>query len=196
MNEPNPQDMVVEMSRMYGREIGVMEAYLWKTEVFERYPARQVIGALKLYMEGRGTGKRFMPMYGDILEILEPVSEVMIIERAIKSGSPYVAPSFEDPVITQAIQNMGGWPRVCELLPDSTANSFDYDRFVKQLEKAVQSAKQEVLSRGVIPPPLLGISQKSLNQINHSNAGVLLECDVDFNDNQKLTHTFKRAIHQ
>lgn len=158
----NPAEMLAAMANMYRYEMPDLEAVLWVNQVFNVYPPKAVMRALLAHMEAGTADSNFMPKYGAIKKRLEPTRGFVDIVHAVSHGSPYVAPeSIKDPVLIQAIHEMGGWGKVCAEMPDGRERPIDFDRYMKRFDAAITAATAAIQVRGAKPQPLIGISQQS-----------------------------------
>ncbi len=86
----------------------------------------------------------------------DPETAYAVLERAVIQYGPYQQPEFKDPVLVQAVHNMGGWARVNETLP-SQENSFEVRAFKERFVAALNSATNQVRIDGQAVEPLLAI---------------------------------------
>jgi hypothetical protein len=171
-----PQELLAQMARMYKYELSDFEALLWTAQVFSVYPAQAVMRALMAHMESGTHDANFMPRHGAIKAKLEPVVGFKEIEQAIKQVGPYQLPNITDPVLLTAIEQMGGWARVCNELPDPVVRPIDFDRYVKRFEVAILAAKNQVQVQGHKPAKLKCIGNASSNgaaALTHSTSPAL-----------------------
>lgn len=154
-----PAEMLIEIARICKHDLSDFEALMWTTQIFECYPPEVVMRALRAHMESGTNDANFMPKYGAIKARLEPVRGFVEIEHAVRTGNPYVAQQFNDPVLIQAIHQMGGWERVCAEMPDPRERPIDFSQYVKRFEVALSAAKTKVEIHGMTPRPLQGICE-------------------------------------
>ena len=154
----SPAEMLSAMARMYKYDLSEFEAILWTNQIFKSYEPEAVMRALLAHMEGPAPDSNFMPKYGVIKHKLEPTRGIEDIVAAVRGGSPYVAPAIKDPVLIQAIQQMGGWVKVCAEMPDPREKPIDFGQYIKRFDAAVTAAVSKIGVQNIKPAPLLGIS--------------------------------------
>lgn len=152
-----PAELLAEMASLYKYNMSDFEAMLWAAQVFECYPPEAVMRALIAHMESGTNDANFMPKYGAIKARLEPVRGFKEIESAVRITGPYAVPDIKDPVVLAAINELGGWARVCSEMPDPTVRPIDFDRYVKRVEAALQAARNQTHVQAINPPPLKAI---------------------------------------
>lgn len=159
-------EMLAHMANIYRYEISDFEAVLWQTQVINRYPNEAVMRALLAHMESGTNDSNFMPKYGAIKARLEPIAGFTQVHEAVRKFGPYQVPEISDPVLLSAIDQMGGWAKVCEEMPDPVGRAVDFDRYMKRFENAIQTGKQRVNVLCQLPPPLkaIGMSSNSATQ--------------------------------
>lgn len=88
--------------------------------------------------------------------VTDPETAYALLERAVGQYGPYQQPEFKDPVLIQAVHNLGGWARVNEVMP-SQENSFEVRAFKERFVAALNSATNQVRIEGLGVEPLLAI---------------------------------------
>lgn len=88
--------------------------------------------------------------------VTDPETAYAALERAVSQFGPYQQPDLKDPVLVQAVHNMGGWARVNETMP-SQENSFEVRAFKERFTAALNSATNQVRIEGLGVEPLLAI---------------------------------------
>lgn len=151
------RDFLAHMATHYKYLMSEFETVLWEAQVFSVYEDPQILRALKAHMESGTSDANFMPKYGAIRARLEPVRGFQDIHQAVVSGSPYVAPSLNDPVLVEAIHQMGGWAKVCAEMPDLQAAPIDFDRYMRRFETVLVAARAKTQIQGHVPPALQGL---------------------------------------
>lgn len=152
---------VTELAGMYGYHTSTLEATLWETQVFQKYPAALIISAIKNYMESGKPEAKFMPKYFQILELLtrdEAQIDLLHLDQLVRVGSPYVAPQTSGK-LAQVIHELGGWVRVCAEFPDAQQNPMAYSVYAKRFEQALSIATKKIDVYKEIPytPRALGV---------------------------------------
>lgn len=162
----NAPEMLASMARMYNHDLTSFESMLWAGEIFSVYNDKDIILALKHYMEN-GTQSRFMPRYGDIKQLLavedDTLGEIRLLVSRYGSYNP-PSPSETTPLLLATIEQLGGWSTVCAEMPDSS-ESMLFTQYAKRAEKACQAAKKRVAIYKQTPNALLG-RQKQMQQAN------------------------------
>lgn len=153
-----PAELLAEMARMYNYNLSDFEAMMWAAQVFDVYPPDVVMRALIAHMESGTQDANFMPRYGAIKAKLEPVRGFKELEQAVRLTGPYSTPKIKDPILLAAIEQLGGWVRVCTEMPDPIARPIDFERYVKRAETALQLAKTQVQVQGYKPPKLKALA--------------------------------------
>ena len=161
-------EMLASMARLYKYDLSEFESMLWEAQIFSQFPDQIVMRALLDHMELPSADAKFMPKYGAIKAKLEPVRGFGEIERAVRTGSPYVMPDLKDPVLVEAVHQMGGWTLVCAEMPDPRERPIDFDRYLRRFESALGFARNQVNVQGKLPAPLaaIGIANTSRSTAN------------------------------
>lgn len=103
------------LSEVFGREVSpaLTEVY-W--EIFRDYPDALFRTAVTRAVRTL----RFFPRPSDLLEILEgsPEDRALLawqtLEKSIRTIGSWDSVRFEDPALSAAVENLGGWTKVCE----------------------------------------------------------------------------------
>lgn len=141
----NAPEMLSAMARMYNYDLSDFESMLWMGEVFDVYPDKDIILALKHYMEN-GDQSRFMPKYGDIKKLLETQDDtIQQLNLLVTRYGSYSTPPPEEisPLLLATIEQLGGWVKVCAEMPDS-ANGMQFSQYLKRAESACNIARKRV----------------------------------------------------
>lgn len=88
--------------------------------------------------------------------VADPETAYAALERAVQAYGPYQQPDLVDPVLIQAVHNLGGWARVNEIMP-SAENPFDVRAFKERFVAALNSATNQVRIEGLGVEPLLAL---------------------------------------
>ena len=107
-----------------------------------------------------------MPKYFQILELLtheDNHTDLLQLDRLVRSGSPYIAPAISNPKMRQVIHELGGWVSVCAQYPDAEQNPIAYAQYAKRFEQALNAATKKIEIQKEIPcaPRALGMPQLS-----------------------------------
>jgi len=157
------RELLGAMVNIYKYDLSDAEAVLWEHEVFSRYPEEQIMRALKAHMESGRPDAKFMPRYGEIKKMLEPMGGFAQVVQAVREAGPYAPPDISDPALLAAIHQMGGWATVCAELPDGRENPIEFDRYMKRFDVALAFARTTIQVQGISPPPLTAIGQQRID---------------------------------
>ncbi len=111
------KDMMISTAEIYNRSIspGLINIY-WRS--LEQYSINEVINAFERHLSNPDNGM-FMPKPADIIRLLEGTSltNAMLawskVEKAIHQIGPHKSIVFDDPIIHQVLDDMGGWIDLC-----------------------------------------------------------------------------------
>lgn len=154
------------------------EALDWERKIFSKFSPDIVVNALSTHADR----SQFRPQISDILKLLG-ASNVNNSHGAlndlvglVRRYGPYRTPCVKDPVVMHVIQELGGWPAVCQALPDPVTQDIAFDRFAKRFAALYEQSdnRVRVLGLSVSMPPIgliaaqTNASTKAL-QIDRSN---------------------------
>lgn len=145
-----------QLTSMYNHHLTEWEALLWQTEVFNVYPEKQIVMALKCHME-RSESSRFMPRYGDIKKLLAQDScSILDLIRLVQKHGSYSAPDVNglDPILAKTIEGLGGWVQVCKELP-SAEDPISMKNYEEKFKKAVERANKKITIENEPVAPLI-----------------------------------------
>ena|GEM_PF-3882209 len=162
------RDMLAAMAGIYKYSLSDFEVMMWEGQVFTQYPDAVVMRALLAHMESGKSDANFFPRYGNIKAILEPAGGFIDIANAVRAGSPYVPPNLQDPILVEAIHQLGGWAMVCEEMPDARERPIDFDRYAKRVDAAITAARNTVQIQGKQPLSLVGLGQSRPQPLERS----------------------------
>jgi hypothetical protein len=86
----------------------------------------------------------------------DPEAAYNTLEACVREYGPYQVPPALDPVLAQAIHNLGGWARVNELMP-SAENTFEVRAFRERLNGAINQAVNQIRIQKQPAPTLVPI---------------------------------------
>lgn len=150
------KEMLNAMCGMYGYTLSRLEAAMWTLQVLHVYSDEQIIRACIAHMESPPPASNFMPKYGAIKSLIAPPPSFLHLERAVRQYGPYATPAIDDPVIVEAINQLGGWERVCAEMPDSSTQTIDFNQYMRRAETALVAARRRVSVEGAQPQRVLG----------------------------------------
>lgn len=134
------------------------EAELW-LNIMRRTPRVKFENFLKTFLMSPQS-RYGAPKPSDAAQALgfvtDPETAYAVLERAVSQFGPYQQPQLADPVLIQAVHNLGGWARVNEVMP-SQENTFEVRAFKERFVAALNSASNQVRIEGMAVEPLLAI---------------------------------------
>lgn len=101
----------------YGRELSTFAGEVWM-QACERYDAQQVSKALSAHLMDPERGQ-FMPKPADIVRQLEGTHTDRsliawgVVLETMRTEGAYRSVDFGDPATHKAIEDMGGWTKIC-----------------------------------------------------------------------------------
>lgn len=121
------------LAEYYGKELsdGVISLY-WQG--LQQFSIEEIETAIGRHLQNPDTGQ-WMPKIADIVRMLEGTTQSSAaiawakIRRAIGSVGQYQSIAFDDPVIHLALDDLGGWPKICQSTEDELP--FVQNRFEK-----------------------------------------------------------------
>jgi len=140
------------------------EAMLWAGEI-ERVGPRAVIAFAHFWLAGGGqNGFLRAPRIMDLRRFCDPtwsdeVGALTRLQNLVSRFGPYCVPTERDGMdakLAETVRLLGGWVRVCELLPDPS-DDFAFRAFEKRFVSAWQQAEVRVVRGDVSAAPLLPI---------------------------------------
>lgn len=169
-------DMLSTVAAIYGREVTpAVTAIYW--QALAPYDLAAVRQAFDRHVKNPDSGQ-FMPKPADLIRMLGGTTEDSAIaawarvEKAARSVGGYESVVFDDPVIHRAIDDMGGWVKLCATPEDELpfrAKDFQnlYRGFTRRREipdyprRLMGKFEAENLRNGqpVAPPVLVGDQQ-------------------------------------
>ena len=137
------------------------EAMLWADEI-ERLGPQAVQRFAVFWMSGGGQGNFLRaPRIEDLRRYCDPAwaDEGLALERLkqmVVDCGPYQVPGAAqgmDERLAEAVRLLGGWPKVCEILPDAS-DDFAMRAFEKRFAVAWQQAQGRALRAALSHEPL------------------------------------------
>lgn len=161
MSEPTSDDVaamqhkLAEVMGMLKHEVTAFEVEIWQN-IMRRTSRESFFSFLKMYL--LSPESRFgAPKPHDAAKALgfavNPEVAYWIVDEAVRTFGPYQEPDISDPVLIQAIQIMGGWAHVNEIMPAQN-DTFKVGQFKDRFTAAMTVASNRVLIEGVAPEPL------------------------------------------
>ncbi|CAN7784695.1 hypothetical protein LJR175_008424 [Variovorax sp. LjRoot175] len=140
----------------------------------------------KFLLNWVSTNSRKAPTVADLRKALDPtfVEEETALERLyllVSRVGPYDAPNLDatGPMLCRAIENMGGWARVNEIMPDR-GDRFAWSAFADRFATAFGTARTQEFQDSLLPPDRRTAlpSPKGIHQISvrsaHTDGDLLL----------------------
>lgn len=140
-------DAVSQMFAQVKSEPTPAEAMLWAEEI-ERLGPQAVLRFARFWMAGGGqNGFMRAPRIVDLRRFVDPTwaDEALALsrlQRLVQEAGPYRVPCAEDGMdeaLAAAVQHLGGWVRVCEIMPDASD-----EHGLRQFERKFALAWQQV----------------------------------------------------
>jgi len=133
------------LAEYYGRELsdGVIQLY-WQG--LQQFSIDEIETAVGRHLQNPDTGQ-WMPKIADVVRMLEGTTQSSAaiawakIMRAIGSVGQYQSIAFDDPVIHLTIDDLGGWPGICQTTEQELP--FLQSRFEKNY-RAYKSRGQDI----------------------------------------------------
>lgn len=142
------------------------EALDWQRKVFSRYPNDQVVAALSAHADRSA----FRPQISDVLKLLgaqtsrSALLALNELVNLVRKVGPYKSPQIQDAALAMSIQELGGWPTLCNCLPDPSGNEMAYDRFSKRFAQIYEMCVNQVQVLGVrLQTPPMGLIEAAQN---------------------------------
>jgi hypothetical protein len=136
-------------------ELNDLEVTAWLAAIESFGPAPTT----KFLLNWVSTNSRKAPTVADLRKALDPtfVEEETALERLyllVCRVGPYDAPKLEatGPMLSRAIENMGGWARINEIMPDRAKDRFAWNAFAERFATAFGTARTQEFQDSLLPP--------------------------------------------
>lgn len=136
-------------------ELNDLEVTAWLAAIESFGPAPTT----KFLLNWVSTNSRKAPTVADLRKALDPtfVEEETALERLyllVCRVGPYDAPKVEvtGPMLSRAIENMGGWARINEMMPDRAKDRFAWNAFAERFATAFGTARTQEFQDSLLPP--------------------------------------------
>lgn len=149
------QHKLAEVMGMLKHEVTDFEVEIWQN-IMRRTEREKFFAFLKMYLlspESRYGAPKPHDAAKALGFAVNPEVAYWLLDEAVRTFGPYQEPGISDPVLIQAIQIMGGWSHVNEIMPAQT-DSFRVGQFKERLAAAMTVASNRVLIDGAQPEPL------------------------------------------
>lgn len=145
------------LAEYYGRELseGVIALY-WQG--LQQYPIDEIEAAIGRHLQNPDSGQ-WMPKIADIVRAIDGTTQSAAalawakVMRAVGAVGQWESVGFDDPVIHLTIDDLGGWPKLCQ----TTESELPF------LQKRFETTYRAYRSRGADLPPhpryLAGVSE-------------------------------------
>lgn len=142
-------------------ELTTIEANLWIREI-ERLGPEVSLSFVEFWISGGGQGSfQRAPKLQDFLHRADPLyvsaeTALEILRVEVASTGPYSNPEIADHKLMAAVARLGGWAKVCQDMPDPSAE-FAYKRFTERFRNAWMHSESLQIQKKLNPQPLLGL---------------------------------------
>ncbi|MEJ5151222.1 DUF6475 domain-containing protein [Comamonas sp. MYb396] len=183
------RDLLTDVMAYYGKDCSEFMLTVW-WEALHTFEMAQVSSSLRRHATDPDRG-RFAPRVADIIKVLQGTTTDRAalawgkVLGAMSSIGAYTDVVFDDPAIHAAIEDLGGWPKVCRT--ETAELSYLQHRF-QEAHRAYtergqfeymrrlpgdRSPDHEYTSHGLkLPrPALVGVREKAIAVLQHGNAG-------------------------
>lgn len=156
---------VAQLFTAAGKEMTELEVRLWLRAISGLGYAK-TMAFVEFWMEGGGQGRRAAPTVEDFRKRFDETyvcagQALELLREEVARKGPYGAPAFEDARLRAAVLVLGGWPKVCQDMPDP-AQEFAHRRYAERFVLAWSKAEGMAL-RGELCgiAPLSGLTHSS-----------------------------------
>lgn len=168
-------EAVAQLASSCGKDLTAIEVNLWLREI-ARYGAGLTLAFVEFWASGGGQERfRRAPFIEDFKRRVDPnyISADDALDRLrqlVQACGPYASPQIEDQRLRQAIEILGGWPKVCGELPDAS-DDFGTRRYAERFAGVWVQAEGRVMRGESSTRPVLGLaSQRFLVESEASTA--------------------------
>lgn len=153
------EQVLTDLARAKRYELSDVEATAW-TQMVDAYGDDAVVRFVNWHIRT----SPFFPSVSAGYQFLscgfgEPSAAMARLCEAVRDSGPYVSPDFRgDLPLGQAVLELGGWARVCELLPDPVARSMDFAVFEKRFSDIYRRCVSKVAMGQVDTRALVGLA--------------------------------------
>lgn len=174
-------EMAIQACASARHELNALEQTAWIAAI-ETFGARPTILFLQEWVS---TQSRKAPTVADLRRSLDPMflEEASALERLytlVTTVGPYDAPTVEKvgPVLCRVIDNLGGWARINEMMPDRAADRFAWNAFAERFATAFGTSRTQefqatLLPSGARPALQAPVGLHALSQARASHAALL-----------------------
>lgn len=108
--------------------------------------------AIVSFLKNHVRSSAFSPKISEAMALLRPgannsAAAFLALTQAVGTVGAWEAPRFNDPAITKAVLELGGWAKVCATLP-APEERFEYEGFQKRFAVAYQIAAADIALNG------------------------------------------------
>ena len=152
---------LAEVMGLYRAELTSLERDFW-VNMIDEFGHEAIIKFLTHHVQT----SQFFPKPVDVIRTLRPGAGTTdsalaeLVKAVIKFG-PYRTPRFSDPALSQTVEDMGGWMRLNEILPEPSSR-IEFDNFSKRFDTAYRKAVAQVMYLQVDQSPLIGKARGGL----------------------------------
>lgn len=147
-------DMAAEACASARHELNTLETTAWIAAI-ETFGVEPTIRFLQNWVS---TQSRKAPTVADLRRSLDPtfLEEASALERLytlVTTVGPYDAPTIEKvgATLCRVIENLGGWARVNEMMPDRADDRFAWKAFTERFATAFGTARTQEFQDTLLP---------------------------------------------
>lgn len=147
-------EMAIQACASARHELNVLETTAWIAAI-ETFGAEPTIRFLQDWVS---TQSRKAPTVADLRRAIDPtfLEEGAALERLytlVTKVGPYDAPTTEKvgATLCRVIENLGGWARVNEMMPDRAADRFAWNAFADRFATAFGTARTQEFQATLLP---------------------------------------------
>jgi hypothetical protein len=121
-NQKRVVETLTAVASLYKQDLAPGVISIW-LQALDRFSADQIVGALTAHVTDPERGQ-YMPKPADVIRVLAgTASDAALVAwgkviGTVRRHGSYADVVFDDPKIMQAIEQMGGWVRLCEMRED------------------------------------------------------------------------------
>lgn len=165
--------MAIQACASARHELNELEQTAWLAAI-ETFGAQPTIHFLQDWVS---TNSRKAPTVGDLRRALDPgyLEEGTALERLytlVTTVGPYEAPTPETagPILCRVIENLGGWARLNETMPDRASDRFAWNAFADRFATAFGTARTQEFQASLLAPDARPLLPSPVGLHAHSQA--------------------------
>ncbi len=167
--------MAIQACASARHELNALEQTAWMAAI-ETFGAQSTVRFLQEWVS---TNSRKAPTVGDLRRSLDPnfLECDAALERLyllVTTVGPYEAPTAETvgATLCRVIENLGGWARINEMMPDRGSDRFAWSAFAERFSTAFGTARTQEFQATLLPPEARRMLQRpvGLHEISRDKA--------------------------